>query len=285
MSPAQRHGSVAAGVKSMRALVLLLLLSACGAEVLVDGDAGFPDAGVPDAGVPDAGVPDDVDAGFNEPDAGPEVCDVEDVEFPFECEPDADWCSPRDQFHAYYDLAAGWSHQLDEETWVVEVRLYGRLPLGAVYVPAPEWWNQTYLLVRLNSGEAPTLGSDNTFARTTTCAGTTERYYAGDRDELSVRFDFAAHCDRCPPTGAGGVGRECEQDRACVMVNVSEDLTAFRFEFSEIAPDLFWSAAAISFEDTCAEYSAPQFARSRGGSINNVVWMPAEYALTCPDDR
>ena len=103
-------------VKSMRALVLLLLLSACDGEVLVDIDAGFPDAGVPDAGFPDAGVIDDVDAGF---DGG---CELEDVEFPFECEPDADWCSPRDQFHAYYDLAAGWSHQLDEETWVVEVR-------------------------------------------------------------------------------------------------------------------------------------------------------------------
>jgi hypothetical protein len=100
----------------MRALVLLLLLSACDGEVLVDIDAGFPDAGVPDAGFPDAGVIDDVDAGF---DGG---CELEDVEFPFECEPDADWCSPRDQFHAYYDLAAGWSHQLDEETWVVEVR-------------------------------------------------------------------------------------------------------------------------------------------------------------------
>jgi hypothetical protein len=278
-----RHGTVKAGVNSMRApcLLFFLLLSACDTEVLVDVDAGIPDAGVPDAGFADAGV--DVDAGFDEPDAGPEACDVEDLEFAFECEPDADWCSPRDQFHAYYDLAAGWSHQLDEETWVVEVRLYGRLPLGAVYSPGIEWWSKTALLVNLNSGEAPTLGSASVGA-TPTCAATTERYYASDRDFLRVIFDSAANCDRCPPTGAGGVGRECEQDRNCTMLSVSEDLTAFRFEFGEIAPELFWSAWGVSDPDLCSEYSAPQFARSRGGSIDNVIWMPAEYALTCPDD-
>ena len=41
----------------------------------------------------------------------PRNVDVEDLDFPAKCEDDADWYNPRDQHHAYYDLATGWSHR------------------------------------------------------------------------------------------------------------------------------------------------------------------------------
>ncbi len=186
---------------------------------------------------------DDVDAGFDD------GCELEDVEFPFECEPDADWCSPRDQFRAYYDLAAGWSHQLDEETWVVEVRTWGRLPMGVV--PSPNGYARTSLAVHLNSGETPTLGSEDDGDPTATCTSTTARYYAGDLDMLRVIFDPCPRCDRCPPPGPGGVGRECEEDEGCATFSVSDDLTALRFEFRVTSPALFWSASAFSAGDQC----------------------------------
>jgi hypothetical protein len=252
------------------ALFVLLLLSACDGEVLVDIDAGFPDAGVPDAGVID-----DVDAGFDD------GCELEDVEFPFECEPDADWCSPRDQCHDYYDLAAGWSHQLDEETWVVEVRTWGRLPLGVVTCRRDNY-SYTALAVFLNSGESPRLGTNTSDDASPSCTATSERFSAADGDFLRAGFGFGASCDRCPPPGPGGVGRECEQDHDCSTLSVSADLTALRFEFPLTSPALFWSAAAVSEWDQCVEHS-PQFAPSLGGSMDNAVWMPADYIRTTLD--
>jgi hypothetical protein len=260
----------------MRALILLLLLTACDGEVLVDIDAGVPDAGVHDAGFRDAGVVDDVDAGFDEPDAGADLCnddDVEDIEVPFECEPDADWCSPRDQFRAWYDLAAGWSHQLDEETWVLEVRTWGR--------PLP-WNNVGYV------GLGVALNGDDTADRVVPFPQQTDQCFGpptvdiGDGDLFHFRYseETGLWCWQCPPTGINGLGRECESTRDCSAWQVSSDFTTFRVVLPTITPALFWFGHAGTWGcDSCEDFSG-HFVPSRGGSADVLEWLPLEAALS-----
>ncbi len=253
-----------------------MLLAGCGPDALVRVDAGVeqpaPDAGTPDAGVVvDAGPDEEVDAG------APAQCDVEDLEFPAECEDDADWCNPRDQHHAYYDLATGWSHRQDEETWVFEVRTWGRMPLG-ISLNA----ERTSLVVAPNSNEVPVTTSWNSEG-SETCTRSNEVFFFGDNDsfDVSLHFQNGLVCGSCPPSGPPGYDRECEADRGCPRWQVSTDLTTWRVEVPLIRESLHWSAMAASIGDRCTDTSGP-FVPSRGGSADNVTWMPAEFALVCP---
>ena len=253
-----------------------MLLAGCGPDVLVKLDAGVERPAPADAGTPDAGVV--LDAGPDEEtDAGaPAQCDVEDLEFPAECEDDADWCNPRDQHHAYYDLATGWSHRQDEETWVFEVRTWGRLPIS------PR--DHRVLWVQPNRSEVPMTVSQNNEPRSETCTRSNEVYFTGDLDNSAVAFNgnFQLLCELCPPAGPGGVGRECEREPlACRRWQVSTDLTTWRVEIPLTQESLHWGASASSTGDGCTDFSAP-FVPSRGGSADNVTWMPAEFALVCP---
>jgi hypothetical protein len=254
----------------------VVAVAACDGDIVsvIDGgvidvdDAGHdaPDAGNdPDA---DAGVDEVVDAGFVE-----EVCDGEDVEYNVVCEDDADWCSPRDQARAYYDLAAGWSRR-ENGMWILEVRFWGDFLHGGDV--------ERLESVGFRWNGSPT-GVPTDFPPSGGNAGCLGEA-VGEANEFGPWTNFAV------VGGTSKVCRVCEDSlndcrtnaANCAGAAISTDGSTIRLVFPDNQGIEFWAVSAGNARADlrgCTEWL--RFFPSRGGSADVAEFVPIVVPDTC----